>query len=423
MNKHQDIFSVLENLFRSAESGNGIDYIYTVVRVTGILEGVPDPLIELRLKLEEDQSVESDAEIFSSYRSLIDIEEPFPLVANLLNCAGGERYNSFPFHHLATGQLPNIVKPTPLQVVRELLRIAEETENADIAHIINDAYPEDILEEYTRESCSNIADLRMAHQKCHLFLTSLLEVYFAERLKFRGTRTLYKLPGFEVMDLLVNEDYGLYGFSVYFSNGNSAVFTRHPESTECKNVILDVPINFWVGDRDELRDEWRVGEKRLYEVGLPGRYNEPGEWKPLIYPGKVDSLEQEARAFSQDPDVQGIFFYMLCTGHRVIEFVVRTTVEFPMENAKFGENFHLFKCPPLEEGSYVENMRIYDCYWLLDSTEPEDIRYALDAIGIGVNTMAFAYGAAADWRIKYSMREIRGGRLQPSKEDLDILTH
>ena len=52
------------------------------------------------------------------------------------------------------------------------------------------------------------------------------------------------------------------------------------------NVIPGSSIDFFVGENDKLKPAWRVSGKWLYEVGLEGRYNEPGEWKPLAYPGK-----------------------------------------------------------------------------------------------------------------------------------------
>jgi len=63
-----------------------------------------------------------------------------------------------------------------------------------------------------------------------------------------------------------------------------------------------------IGDLDARRDEWRVGEKRLYEVGLPGRYNTLGQWKPIFYPSDANQLHAEARAASPDDGVAAALF-------------------------------------------------------------------------------------------------------------------
>jgi hypothetical protein len=241
-------------------------------------------------------------------------------------------------------------------------------------------------------------------------------------MRYRGLPRFHKLPGFEVLELLVNDSDGLFGFRMYFSNGSCATFARHADSTECINVELTSPINFMVGDLQQLRHEWRVGEKRLYEIGLNGRYNKLGEWKPIVYPGNPEALLQEARSLSQDESVQGSLFYMMCTGHRVIEFVVRSTVELPSEHVTFGESLHLWKCPPLE-GSHRSSQSavLYDGWLDVDSTDPADIRTAIEMIAVGINRMAFAYSAVADWRLKYNLVEHASGLAKPSPEDMHIL--
>jgi hypothetical protein len=173
---------------------------------------------------------------------------------------------------------------------------------------------------------------------------------------------------------------------------------------------------------DQLKDEWRVGEKRLYEIGLPGRYNKLGEWKPIIYPGNSDPLAKDASSLSEDPDIQGALFYMMCTGYRVIEFVALTTIELPTDNISFQGRFHLWQCSPLKEDSHLaQNFRIYDGWLELDSGEPEYIKSEIALIGVILNRLAFTYGGTLKWRVKYSMVTKESGWATPSEEDLHIL--
>lgn len=152
------------------------------------------------------------------------------------------------------------------------------------------------------------------------------------------------------------------------------------------------------------------------------RYNKPGEWKPIIYPGDKDSILKDVRRLSEDKEVQGVLFYMMCTGCRVIEFVVRATVELPEGGISFDDKFYLWKCPPLDNTSkLIQSICIYDGWLGLESTDPEEIRLAIAMIGVTVNRLAFAYNATANWRLKYTIASDIDPYATPSKEDVQFL--
>lgn len=417
-----DAYTILKKLFRAAQSHGGVQYIYTLVRVDGISYNITDPILELRSRVQGLSVEQSDQEIFSSYCSLIEMmEQPFSLIANLLNCARNRSYDSSPFLRLRTGEFPDFNSPAPLQMKLELVKMATEGGQPEIVQLLDEVYPDELFRSYGSAESFSPEQVRAVCEKSKTFLSSMLEIYYAERLMYRERLKLYKLPRFEVLELLVNDECGLYGFHKHFSNGSSATFARYPDSTECVNVDLQTPIGFFVGDLGELRHEWRIKEKRLYEIGLPGHYNKLGEWKPIIYPGDSSILEKEARTLSEDPEVQGVLFYMMCTGHRVIEFVARTTIELPVEGITF-DKLHFWKCPNIEEISQSNlNVRVYDGWLDLEFADPKYIRSAIATIGIALNRMAFAYGAALDWRIKYTTLIGSRAYATPSKEDLNIL--
>ena len=418
-----DTKETLRKLFDEAGAGGGVEYIYTLVRVTGITRE-RDSLLVLRDRLAEPHTELQDPDALARYCSLATIEEPLCLVTNLLLCKQGKPYDAFPFSALYSGQLAKRVKPSTFQIVQQVTKMATETGELALTAIINDAYPAEVL-----QSCRPDGPLPVAHAsvqgalaKLHAFLACLLEIYFEERLKFREGPRLAKLAGFEVIECLVDEEFGLHGFRMHFSTGSSATFDRTADSTTCIGINPRTPISFYVGELEKRRPEWRIGEKRLYEVGLPGRYNAPGEWKPLIYPGESQALQKDAHALSVDPDVQGALFYMMCTGHRAIEFVVRTNIDVPLDEFSFGEHLHLFKCPPLDADSpRLGNYRLYDGTYELASVDTTSIAFAIAMIGIGVNRMAFAYGGIATWRLKYPPTIEGLGVATPTKDDLQVL--
>lgn len=418
----KQIAQQLLTLFQRAETNGETEYIHTLVRVEGITSR-KDPLLELREKLSEDITGMDNQELVSHYCGIATNDEPLRLVANLLCCARKEPYDLSPFRHLNKGQFPNTQYATQSEKVQELTQWATNDSWVEFAQFIREAYPEEIVS----SSGSNATPLsakrvKDAFRSCGSFLTELLNKYFEEKLKFRDFQRFFKMPGFEVLELLVDTDAGLYGFKMHFSNGSSAEFARYSDRTSCTNVVPGTPINFMVGDLNARKHEWRVGQKRLYEIGLPGRYNKTGEWKPIIYPRNADALVKEAMSLAEEDDVQGTLFYMFCTGHRGIEFVVRTSVELPEDYIRFGEKFHLWKCQPLGEGQRsANNSYIYDGWYELESTDVESIKSAIATIGVGVNRLAFAYGASATWRVKYRTVVDTEGYATPTKEDLSVL--
>src|SRR5215467_8006298 len=107
-----DISTLLKDLFSTAQSNGGIEFIYTLVRIDGLTVGVSDPLLQIRSTLQVTAPDLSPNELLSQYYSLASTGDPLALVANLLNCACRRPYDPSPFFHLQKGQFPNVVKPT-----------------------------------------------------------------------------------------------------------------------------------------------------------------------------------------------------------------------------------------------------------------------------------------------------------------------
>lgn len=419
----QEIGKVIAGLFADAQSTAGVEYIYTLLRVTGPEVDRTDALVKLRSELKEPREALSEPNLFSLYCSWANNEAPLELLANLLNCVQGKPYSVVPFFHLNKGRYPQKVQEaTPQEKIKELSRLATETGREELARAINKAYPDAIVEACFDQSQPPIDQLRTAFQKCRLLLSALTEVLFFERLKYRDWHKFHKVSPFEVIELFTNDEYGLNGFWMHFPNGASAEFVRHPERHEGRNFLVNPHIEYFVGLLDNLQKAWQIDGKRLHELNLPGRYNPMGEWKPIVAPEAVATLSDEARTLSDDPDVQGALFYILSTGFRVIEFVVRTNIDLPHEEVRFGENFHLWKCPPLDETPQSNsNFRIYDGWVDLESVEPDYVRHAIAMIGVALNRMAFAYDASLHWRIKYRLHVGEEPLWTPNEEDTHLI--
>ena len=77
----------------------------------------------------------------------------------------------------------------------------------------------------------------------------------------------HKWPNYEVLELLSDEN-GLHGFSVHFSNGSKATYSRTSKGVECTNVMFgrDGSIDFFVGSLDDLQPEHKVNGKPFEEA-------------------------------------------------------------------------------------------------------------------------------------------------------------
>ena len=410
----------ITSLFEAAKDESPVEYIYALLRVHGIGIGVPDQLEKI-LREHPLGAEPSTNEVAGLLERLVEsVEEPFGVLCNLAACAGGGGYNLSPFSDLRTGKSQNAEMLSPGQITSHTAEVLRGVGHGAIADAIDKAFPVDRTNG-DRVEIQMKGDPACQYRLASDLVTAFIETYFEQRLAFKGVYPYFKMPRFEVMELLVDDVVGLYGFNLHFSNGNHATYKRLESTTECTNVTLGHPLNFFVGDLSSLSDEWRIGEKRLYEVGLLGRYNGDGEWKPIIYPGDSAPLREEAHRFSSDPDIQGTLFYMMCTGHRCIEFVVRTTVDLPVERVVLGDHFHLAKCDSVAEQPFVPNVRAYDGWYDLEETDEDAVRHALDQIGFGVNLLAFCFGASVDWRVKYRTVESGPGCAKPTDDDLDLL--
>lgn len=412
----------LSQLFEQAQINGGIQYIYTLVRVSGFGEG-EDKLITLKTRIEKFEGNVTGIELFSILRAITQNDDMFSLLINLISCASKGFYDSHPFIALYKGEGFRSVKPASCEIIREISNKSKRIGETKLSQLIDAVFCSDVLN-YLETGFSEAIALKLEKRLDEIlnFVKVFLELYFDMRLKYKNSRKIYKCPGFVVLELLTDDDYGLNGFNIYFSNGSSAQFIRSRDNTICMNICSTNPVDFQRGFIDNLKNEFRIGEKRLFEVGLEGRYNKLGEWKPIFYPVSTENFQNEVLALSDDEDIQGAYFYMLCTGHKVIEFVVRTTIELPSEFINFGHSFHLWKCP-VSNSSKSSNvsLQIYDGWVDLKDGSVEEIETALKSIGLAINIVGFTYGVAIDWRIKYKIREQSEAIAMPAEEDLDLL--
>lgn len=410
--------SAIERLFEQAQKRGGFEYLYVLVRIDGIqcYHGYKDELVSLRDWLKHSGS--SDA--LQGYQFLSRQTAPLDLLQNLLNVANGKYYDIRPFRFLKKGSGPNAIWPSQREKLDALIEATKTSGFAELSEQITNAYR---LELFVASEPTEAQEQNAAFSKLAEFLKEILVCYFSERIEYSKGPKLIKIPrSLDVLELISDAEFGLSGLRVHFSQNCTGEFTRTPQGVFGTNLEFGPPVTFLMMPMEPTSNEYRVNGKRLYEIGLPGKYNRLGEWKPIIYPGKSDALVLEARKVSQDPDVQGTLLYMLLTGHRCIEFVLRTNLDMPGEyTGTEGRPLWIWKCPAEGPEPSNRNIRLYDCWTELEEYSVEDIEQALSAIASLVNVLCFPFGAAHSWRVKYRMTIDGPGLLTPSHEDCKIV--
>jgi hypothetical protein len=386
----------MKALFDRARDGGKIQYLYTLLRIRGV-ERRKDAFDQfLELKKEPDSGKRN-----SGITELLKINQDFiSELWNLCQNAQGQDYVPFPFENY---------RDSAQEAAKAFEALA-----ARLKELGFEEYADQALAT-SRVMGGSVADTDFAG--AFSLLTSLTDEYKKRLEEFKKEKgTLFKIMFFEVVELLINED-GLYGLKHHFSNGNSAFYERTSEGTNGANVLLmGNQVNFNAGLLSDLKHEWRIGDKKLYEVGLPGRYNNSGEWKPLVFPGNPDHIRSITTAASTEYDIQGCLLYMLCTGHRLIEFTVYANLDSPYDRSVLGERMDLDKCGKDPDN---ENFFVYDGTFRLDVGSVEEIRAALNAIEHGINRIAFSFNCQATWKLKYSGVDSRPGCSQPSSDEME----
>lgn len=366
----QNICSIITGLFSNA-SGNSLEFLYTVLRVGSIENFRVDPLVSLQ------RFLLSKASIDSKYQKILESKDFWHLLVNLQRSG-----KSLSYHPYA-------------------IDTQNETSYVDRVLSQTDGNLQILLKElFTNSEGESPQEKKIREDNAVKFCRVLLLAYNESRKQFKDVPKIYKLPRFEVLELLVNSKEGIYGFRRHFSNDTYAEYVRKDKSTMAVNIMPDDSgVGYQIGPIDELKHEWRLNGKRLYETGLPGKYNEIGTWRPIVYPGNYDKLQQEAHDASEDRRVQGALFYMYTTGYRVLEFAVKTKIDLG-EKCIFPGEIHMVRVGKDED---LENEIIYDGWINLKDGSVNTVSETLDVIQRTMSGLAFAYRSSVIWESKYSL--------------------
>ncbi len=432
---YEEYLSYLAHLFSKARDTDGMEYIYTLLRVSGIEEAGWDPFIEAREALIDFsrtlRRISKRGFNKSSFRMglliychSVEMSAPYEILYNLLRCSQGKTYVPFPFpgRRLSKKRPYNVIPRSPKTKLATLKLEGEKIGEEMLISKMNSFFDDEIrnafyhsdyaLTESELRICgpglSRIISFEVLSEKlarCFAFYQAFFDTYRRVRLSFRSAKRFHRLPNFEVFELLTDRREGLIGFRKHFSNDSQAYFERRKERVWGVNLELKTDhIGYFAGDLDKLQRKWMVDGKMFRERNT--RYNSPGTWSPILFYGKTNEVIAEVRSESSEEDVQGCLFYIKCTGHESIEFVVKANKPLAEGHEITEGRINATLCECSNDEVYV-----YDCTYNVNSIMAREVKKGINRIRKFIDGLR-----QRGFEISYVLKYHLGRRIKPPKD-------
>jgi len=217
----------------------------------------------------------------SLYCHLVELSSFHFMIINLLGCKAGDEYVVNPFKSIDSfSKTKGTLRPASAKSKFQLIKKkAEKCNDNSIKEYIDLVFDDEIrnsfshsdyviTEEFFKYSKKiSINSLQNKISYCLDFYMAFIESYRLFKKMFIHEKTFHKCPGYEVLELLCNEEEGIYGFNMHFHNGNKASYIRTKDSTNPLNICInsDGTINFQIGFVDELEHIWKVNGIPFHE--------------------------------------------------------------------------------------------------------------------------------------------------------------
>lgn len=432
----------LENLFTRAGNAGGFDYLCTILRVEGITSENWDAFVEA------EEASRDISEILRKgygkkmikrktrlglflYCHLTEMSAPYEILANLMRCCQNKSYKFYPFSDLV-----QIIKnknnpfhtkrklPSPIKKIKNLKELASACGEEKIGKIFDSFFRNNIRNAFYHSDYTltnkefriiegsdlgketiTLEELSEYLARCFAFYSAFFIVYNRVRKSLASGKKYYRWPNYEVLELLSNND-ELTGFKLHFPTGTYSMFERTKErGTNGFNFTLqEEGVQFFVGElsKYEQATDWFVNGKPFEELGT--RYNTYGYWRPVVFRGNSERIKQLARKATDDKDAEGCLFYIYATGHKAIEFVLKTnkpinknkSIKFPF--FKKNKKIETELCQEISN----ENLYIYDGTLFLNGQEENDVLSGIKEIDNYMEQLK-KNGFEIKYRLKYKM--------------------
>lgn len=287
----------LKGLFKKAIKKNPVQFLYTVLNVTGIHYGHWNPTEELYDFFDDfnellEEAIKNQNNLKRQYRialvmycHALEMSLPWQMLANTLLVISGKEYRIDPFFELRRKRKATLgyVSPSANQKVKHLKELAAFSKETQLIKHIQDFYNDNVRNAFYHSNYCltdsefrytdngiwtslSLDDLDSIITKCFAFYEAFFHAHAWAKVFFKEVKAYHKWPNYEVFEILKNNK-EVYGFKVHFSNGQVAKFSREPERVEATNLHFekDGTINFFAGNLDDLKRAWLVNGKTFNE--------------------------------------------------------------------------------------------------------------------------------------------------------------
>jgi hypothetical protein len=292
MTTKDEYLAYLDDLFDRAWRRNNFDVLCTLLRVGGWHGERWDPFEEsiaafdelnwLMAKAAADRGDGCAARVaLLMYCQAIEMTAPHVILANLLRIVAAKRYVVDPFADLIRRpNKNNIFVAIPPSAKKKFGRIQE------LARTAGDQRLEPIVGSFLDDRVRNAfshsdyvltddtfrwtegglpaqitrEELNAKLQSCSKFYGALLGAHRSWLRAIGQLPRFHQLPGYEVLEIVRDEEGAACGFKLHFSNGELASYRRTRTGSEPLNVVpqRDGTINFFCGVLSDREAIWKV---------------------------------------------------------------------------------------------------------------------------------------------------------------------
>ena len=290
-----EFIQYFDGLFERAWKSSSTDALFTILRVDGLSDANWDPYEESDKAITDfnwmlqktSEELKPDSHMRAGlllYCHSVEMSAPASMICNLLRCCLKLEFQIDPFFHMIYRPKKRPfewVPPSARKKFSELTRLATEACEARLVQYLGMFFDDRvrnafvhsdyvITDKYFRWTEGGHAqqipleELAGKIRACFDFYGAFMAAHKAWRLQFLHSKHFHKLPGYEVLEILTNNDVGLYGFNVHFSNGSKATFTRDGKGVQAINLSIknDTSVTFFVGSEMRWSQFTRLTESQ-----------------------------------------------------------------------------------------------------------------------------------------------------------------
>jgi hypothetical protein len=289
-----EFIKIIHQLFMKAFEVNQFDALCSLLRVGGMADANWDPFEESRTAFDDyNWAIEkarkerhpNSAIRFAllMYCQAIEMTAPHEIMANMLGCIQGSKYVVNPFEKYIKRRkkvLFSDIPPSAKVKFRHIKDLCEKAKNMDLPKAIDTFFDEGIRNAFSHSDYiltgSNfrtregglakqrpIEELIEKLDRCFDFYGAFIYLHRRWLKELNRTKTYHKWPNYLILEILKDDEIGVYGFNVHFSNGSKATYTRRLSGSEQVNIGFekDGSLKFIAGDLDELEPKWKINGK------------------------------------------------------------------------------------------------------------------------------------------------------------------